>query len=169
MVNEAERVLAKVVGLPLWEVGRAATILWLQFGDRVAAPTAGSPERMTGRFALHVSCPWRIRGPDGLITGFSDMWEPADPGAAEHFDAGRPGDAVADRELRNWMERHGPLAVETVVPDACGGFALELSKGFALEVFADGVAAEQEHWRMLQPGHTELGHFVVRGTGGKFE
>ena len=31
-----------------------------------------------GEFALHVQCPWRIEGPEGVVTGRSDLWEPAE-------------------------------------------------------------------------------------------
>jgi len=28
---------------------------------------------------LHVQCPWRLEGPRGIVTGRSDLWQPADP------------------------------------------------------------------------------------------
>ncbi len=29
-------------------------------------------------YALHIQCPWRIEGPEGIVTGRSDLWEPAE-------------------------------------------------------------------------------------------
>jgi hypothetical protein len=28
--------------------------------------------------ALHVQCPWRIEGLDGIVTGRPDLWEPVE-------------------------------------------------------------------------------------------
>lgn len=169
MIDETRDALSPLRGLPLWDAGRAATMLWLQLGERVSAPTSRDPERITGDYALHIQCPWRISGRDGIVTGAADMFAPADPNLPEwEFDADRPGTSIADRELRRWIDSyaHRPLAVVGIEVDRCGGFVLKLSEGFAFEVFPDAVGTDPEHgehWRLLQPGR-ETRHFVMRGA-----
>src|SRR5262245_19064288 len=63
--------LSQIVGLPLTAVHRAADMRTFQFGH-LRPVDRGS----VGDFALHVNCPWRIEGPDGIITGRLDLWEP---------------------------------------------------------------------------------------------
>ena len=169
MIDETRDALAPLRGLPLWDAGRAATMLWLTLGERVSAPTERDPDRITGEFALHVQCPWRISSRSGIVTGSADMYVPAGPDIPEwEFDANRPGNAVADRELRRWIDSyaHRPLAVVGVDVDRCGGFSLKLSEGFAFEVFPDRVAVDpryDEYWRLFQPA-LEARHFVMRGA-----
>ena len=39
MIDEVRDALSLLRGLPLWDAGRAATMLWLQLGDRMSAPS----------------------------------------------------------------------------------------------------------------------------------
>lgn len=70
MIDEVRGALSPLQGLPLWDAGRAATMLWLQLGDRIHTPTSRDPERITGDFALHLQCPWRMQRssyPPGIV------------------------------------------------------------------------------------------------------
>src|SRR6266849_1572963 len=63
--------LSQIIGLPLTATRRAADMRTFQFGT-LRPVDRGS----VGDFALHVQCPWRIEGPDGIVTGRMDPWEP---------------------------------------------------------------------------------------------
>lgn len=171
MIRDA---LAPLLGLPLWAAGRAATMLWLQFGARVSAPTKRDPTRITGEFALHLQCPWRISGRDGIVTGSGDMFVCADPNAPESsFDPGRPGNAVADMRLRDWIGSHAncPLVVVGIDIDRCGGLRLQLTELFSFEAFPCSIGLNEdasEHWRFLRPGD-DSPHVVMRGSRGEHE
>jgi hypothetical protein len=143
-------------------------MLWLSFGAHVHAPTRLSPERITGEFALHMQCPWRVSGVGGVVAGSSDMLVPADPDDAA-FDSGRPGAALGDAHLLRWLDAHAgaPLLVTGVQIDRCGGFVLQLSEEFAFEVFPDASTApddEREQWRLFEPARGTP-HFVVSNRG----
>jgi hypothetical protein len=167
MTGEIRDALAPLHGMPLWRAGRAATMLWLSFGRRVHAPTLRHPERITGEYALHLQCPWRVSGPNGVVTGSADMFVPSDPDMpAWAFDAECPGNALADFALGRWIDCYvrQPLVVIGIDVDRCGGFCLALSEGFAFEAFPNSRAdgAESEYWRLLKPAE-ETRHFVMRG------
>jgi len=34
-------------------------------------------EGTVGEYALHVQCPWRVEGPEGIVAGRLDLWQPA--------------------------------------------------------------------------------------------
>lgn len=170
MITTIRNALLPLKALPLWSAGRAADMLWLQLGRHVPAPTARSPDRIVGEYALHVMCPWRVSGASGIVAGSSDLFVPADPDVPdEEFQWDRPGATIVDVHLGQWIDSHAatPLRVTGVEVDRCGGFVLALEKEFALEVFPDESArpqGDQEQWRLLQPGRgTEHFVFCTRG------
>ena len=156
--------------MPMWAIGRAADMLWVQFGREVSAPTARDPDRTTGEYALHVQCPWRLSGTAGVVAGSNDIYVPADPDIDEaDFRWDRPGASIGDERLRRWIEAHAaaPLIVQAVEIDRCGGFVLRLQQDFAFETFPDATSTPhdiREHWRLLQPGR-DARHFVLLNQG----
>jgi len=84
--------LSRIIGLPLAAVRRAADMRTFQFGT-LRPVGRGS----VGDFALHIQCPWRIEGPEGIVTGRSDLREPAEAGAPidENWDYETSPDRVA--------------------------------------------------------------------------
>jgi hypothetical protein len=97
------------------------------------------------------------------------MYVPATPDDTDEFQWDRPGSALADHRLNDWIRDHeaDPLEVLGVDSDRCGGFTLDLGGGFAFEVFPEASLYEyepREQWRLLSPGK-ETAHFVVLDTG----
>src|SRR5262245_34261091 len=66
---EIESRLSPLIGKRLSIARRAADMRVLHFGD-VRAVDEGT----VGEFALHIQCPWRIDGPEGIVTGRTDLW-----------------------------------------------------------------------------------------------
>jgi hypothetical protein len=170
MIDLISKALAPLHGLPLWDAGRAANILWLQVGAPVPAPTSRDPQRITGQYALHLQCPWRVSCATGVVAGSSDLYVPFNPEADEDaFQWDRPGDAMVDAHLERWIRAHAtaPLTVSGIEVDRCGGFVLQLSQDFAVEVFPDASSEPhdvREQWRLLQPAQ-DAPHFVLMNQG----
>ncbi len=120
-----------------------------------------------GDFALHIQCPWRVEGPEGIVTGRLDLWEPLESSTV--FDADswhyEKSPNLQDFLMDQWLKRHGPsLVVEGVDGDECGGASIRLGKGFRLELFPAGTCSED--WRLFRP-RSDDSHFVV--SGGRVE
>src|SRR5215212_7371991 len=112
--------------MPLWGAGRAADLLWLQFGDRRRVPAGddGGEEREVGELALHVACPWRLRDDERVLVGSGDLLTPADPDEdPETFDWDQPGASWLDIRLGEIQaaDAAAPPVVESVAADALGG------------------------------------------------
>lgn len=171
MIVTIQAALAPLRGLPLYNIGRCAGMLWVQFGPPRRVPSRLNPERMLGEYALHLQCPWRISGTTGILTGSSDLFVPADPMADEEmFRWDKPGDAVVDLHLRRWISTHATelLVVERSSVDRCGGFVLSLSQEFAIEVFPDASAERhdsREQWRSFRTEGEDSKHFVWLNHG----
>ena len=170
MIQALENSLAPLREMPLWGAGRAADMLWLQFGARVGAPMARDPNREVGEYAVHVMCPWRLSGSSGVITGQNDMYVPADPDVDESdFRWDKAGSSIVDHQLRRWIQAHeqAPLRVVDISVDRCAGFILRFRHGIAFEIFPDAFSMPhdtREHWRIFEPGR-ETPHFVVNNHG----
>jgi hypothetical protein len=171
MIATIQAALAPLCGLPVYNIGRAAGMLWVQFGTPRRVPSRLDLERVLGEYALHLQCPWRVSGATGVLTGSSDLFVPADPMADEGmFRWDKPGDAVVDLLVRRWVSAHAakPLVVERVSVDRCGGFALSLSQEFAIEVFPDASAEPhdvREQWRLFRTEGDDERHFVWLNHG----
>jgi hypothetical protein len=167
------RALAPLVGLPVASTHRAADMRIFHFGALRPAPRGGT----IADYGLHIQCPWRLEGPEGLVTGRSDLWEPrsgTDIAAPEFdwdaWDYERDGNLQDERigplfptldvETRKQLSPPGALRVESVEADALGGAVLQLSRGYRLVIFPAGSAGE--YWRLLPPDE-EQRHFVVGG------
>lgn len=191
-----EEKLQALIGLSLWDCGRAVDLQWFALGGPIQIPDpwpahlearkrgeASSPPprsaslreamrpgiatRTVGEYALHVQCPWRFTGPDGILTGSGDLYSPAgsEPRTIlEGFDWKRPGVTRLDERVAAlFSERGGELVVREVRADAVGGLVADLGADHTLEVFPHGTAS-REFWRLFRPGIDEE-HFVVTSHG----
>jgi hypothetical protein len=149
--------LSQIVGLPLTAARRAADMRTFQFG------TLRSVERgSVGDFALHVQCPWRIEGPDGIVTGRLDLWEPVEDNAPfdESWDY-ETAPNLQDARLERWLAgNETALVVKGVDADKFGGAAISLGQDFVLRLFPAGTRGED--WRLFRP-KTGGPHFVIIG------
>ena len=139
------------------------------FGARRKRVNRRGDEVEIGDYALHIQCPWRIYGADGIVVGSEDRRYPAVESVALH-DFDPDSDAAEVRcevNIKAWLTKHAadPLRVEQVETDSLGGFRLRLTHGDVLEaVPVDSCRGEySERWRLFRPGSE--GHFVVTGYG----
>jgi hypothetical protein len=149
--------LSQIVGLPLSAMRRAADMRTFQFGT-LRPVDRGS----VGEFALHVQSPWRIEGPDGIVTGRLDLWEPVEDDAP--FDENwnyEKSPNLQDARLEQWLaENEGALVVKSVDADEFGGTVISFSQGFVLRIFPAGTRGED--WRLFRP-RTGAPHLVISG------
>jgi hypothetical protein len=145
-------------------------MLWLQLGERRMRPDVQLGRREVGAYALHVSCPWRLVGPEGVVVASGDLFTPADPLAdLEDFEWDATGANWCDVRLQAFIvaTADAPLAVSVVSADELGSLRLSFGDQFVFDIFPDSSYAahvESEFWRLLQPG-SGAPHFVVGSEG----
>ena len=175
MKNEQKDIiehLQPIIGLKLSIARRAADLRNFQFG-KIKAVKNGS----VGEYALHIQCPWRIEGPDGIITGRSDLWEPAIDNPDLDWDTWsyESGENLQDKKIKDLMGTYDPdtrsylnnnneLFVENVQVYVYGIVNIVLSGGYKIILFPDG--SREEDWRFFRPDTNEP-HFVI--CGGRIE
>jgi hypothetical protein len=153
--------LSQIVGLPLTAARRAADMQTFQFG-----PLRPVDRGSVGDFALHVQCPWRIEGPDGIVTGRLDLWEPVEENAPFNENwSYEESPNLQDARLERWLaECEGSLVVKSVDADEFGGASIRFDRGFVLRMFPAGTRGED--WRLFRP-KTGTAHLVI--SGGRVE
>ena len=145
--------LQSLVGLPLGRIGRAADLLWVQFGALRELPGRNGGTKTVGEWALHIQCPWRVTLSSRIVIARGDCFRQAD--SDEPYDWDATGESRFDRlaaHLNHQLEASAPRVVKVAV-DAVNGFSLDLDGGYTFDVFpAESTESDTEHWRFFQPG-----------------
>jgi hypothetical protein len=129
-----------------------------------------------GQYALHVQCPWRIDGPEGIVTDRSDLWEHIsgktmtdewEPGIEDNIQDVRIGSLFGsyDAKTHAHVNSSAGLVVESVHASDIGDLNIRLSGGYRLILFPDGSIGEA--WRIFEPGKG-VPHFVLEDGRGYF-
>ena len=187
--DEIKQHLSSLIGLPLSIARRTADLFVLQFGTirevegGIKVGKRVGEKGSVGDFALHIQCPWRLEGTDGIITGRGDLYR--SPLTGEYFDDVlddntfyKQGKNLQDKKIGELLQGVDPitgsymnttklLIVETVDADNFGGATICLSGGYRLVLFPYSSLGDED-WRLLQPRTSEK-HVVVSGSHIEFE
>lgn len=136
MKEEFESALARLLGLPTWGSYGAADMACFQFGAVVRGVASSGKRKgeptVSGEYALHIQCAWRLRCVEGILVARRDYYYPAGDGPYEglkDFDLESPRPNRREERLAAFRERHAgdPARVESVAADEVGGFRLALA------------------------------------------
>ncbi|MFI5104335.1 MAG: hypothetical protein ACHP79_05365 [Terriglobales bacterium] len=164
-----EHAVAPLVGMPLWDSGRAADLEWFIFGEhRTIKDFRGEP-REVGEYSLHVQCAWRITQGGRVLVGSRDLYYPAGyrdqtQEIPRNFNWDVQGGNRRDELIAALFEHGGKqYRVTGFQAGAAGAITFALENDMALEIFPDD-ALPGEHWRLFRTGEDDP-HFVVTGRG----
>lgn len=132
--------LSDLVGMPMWAVGRAASLVWIQFGDRLVAKSPLGHTREVGTYALHIDCPWSWRRDHEVL-------------------------ADNDTDLEQLQKLAStPIICKGVSAFETGSFVMRFENGTKLMVSVDDDPDADEYWRLFEPA-IDSPHFVVGPRG----
>lgn len=172
---------APLIGLKWAIARRAADMRVLHFGQITAGekrtPRGSTRQFSQGEYALHIQCPWRIESLDGIVTGRTDLFEPADAEAEIDWDTWdyEEEENLQDRQIgkllggyddgtRSFVNQTERFVVEEILADQFGGMTITLSGNYRIVLFPSG--SQGEDWRLFQPNNLNS-HFVI--CGGRIE
>jgi hypothetical protein len=169
VMNKHEKALQVLMNLPLRRIGRAADMLWLQFGEWREVPSRKGGTRQVGEWALHIQTPWNFVRESRILVGTRDLYYYADS-SAEYADSGPEFDWKKDGESRfdrytatlNQELECTPPVVSRIVCDSVGAFTLWLGDDLTFSVFPNCASSSPdfEFWRLFRPS-TDHPHYVV--------
>jgi hypothetical protein len=165
--SSATEALQPLVGLRLSIARCAADMRVFHFGEiRPHRNGRGA----VGEYALHVQCPWRLVGADGLITGSDDLYQPPSSDAEINQDDPQSG-CLQDVRLAallggydtitsSHINATDKLVVVAVRADQYGSAEIIFSGDVSLQLFP--ASSTGENWRFFGD---ETDHFVIEGGG----
>lgn len=157
------RALGEVEGRPFTAIGRAATLVWLTFGEDAPWVDPRGERRMRRASSLHLQCRWRLTYGAAAVVQEGDLFLPGARAGAAFEAGGEIGTARFDDRAGVVMRAVAadvPVVEQVWIGDEFD-LRLTLSTGMSLEVFPSGRRG-REDWRFL--GSADGGrHCVVEG------
>lgn len=158
-IQEIRNTLQVIVGLPLRITRLAADMRGFHFGT-ITEDEKGS----YGEYALHVQCSWRLEGPNGIITGYQDLWEPKNEEDWDENWCYYKQENLQDAKIKEWMGGYDErtrspintgdrLFVELVHVFPSGDLFIRLSGGYNIVTFMN--SSRDEAWRFFKPESDE--------------
>jgi len=169
MKEEVEKTLKVLIGLPLRDSGRSASLQWFDFGSNLTTVPMQIGETTTdGEYVIDTECAWHIARPNGIIVGSRDRLYPAGEDPYKdllEFEWDKPGVNRCDEKIKKLFEerKNNPLFVQSLEANNWGGLKINLSENYTFEIFPDGSVGE-EYWRFYNSS-TSSHHFVVTSQG----
>ncbi|HEX3053674.1 MAG TPA: hypothetical protein VHP83_23650 [Aggregatilineaceae bacterium] len=169
MQERIKEALSVLIGLPLYDAGRASDLEWFHFGSQRTI-TYPRGTKTVGEYALHVQCSWRIATTEQVIVASRDLYYPPnnDRNIPDDFDWDVHMGNRHDQRMALFLENlvSAPLRVAVIEVGLAGNLKLFFSGTCALEIFPDDsfTDSSSEHWRFFRPGDIK-NHFVVTGFG----
>ncbi|HEV8492919.1 MAG TPA: hypothetical protein VGR76_11640 [Candidatus Angelobacter sp.] len=160
--------MTPLVGMPLWDAGRAADLLWLAFGQRQTIQDFRGKPREVGEYALHVQCAWRFAQNEKVLVGNRDLYYPRGyknprEEIPRDFNWDVQGANRCDEVLATlFAGGTKQFVVQRVETRQAGELALLLEGGLTLQIFPND-SLEGEHWRLFRPG-SDAPHWVYTGN-----
>jgi len=167
--QQVENVIAPLIGIALWDAGRAADLVWLAFGQRKTIPDFQGNPREVGEYALHVQCAWRFVQGETVVAGNRDLYYPRGyKNQRDKFPKAFNWDVQgANRcdEMLAALFAGGArqFVVQQFEVGQAGEFALQLAGDLTLQIFPND-SLEGEHWRLFRPD-SNAPHSVFTGKG----
>jgi hypothetical protein len=158
--EQIEEELKELLGQPLIEIGRAANLLWLSFGEKITVIDRNGHEKVKSKFSLNIQCSWRLIKENRIIVASKDIYLPRTNSKERDFDWDNVGANRFDEKIEEFKKQEMlNIVVSKISADEYGGVKLHFKTGEVLDVFPDD-SLEDEFWRLIISGK-ESKHFVV--------
>ncbi|PKT71906.1 hypothetical protein CW362_16785 [Streptomyces populi] len=157
--------LRELEGRPFTAIGRAATLVWLTFGDDVPWVDHRGEHTVHPEMSLHLQCRWRLLNGVSTVVQEGDLHAPGARAGARFEAGGEIGTSRFDDRVKTVMQlvaADAPVVDHVRIGDEFD-LQLMLSSGMSLEVFPAG-RPEREDWRFLSPGEGRPHYVVENGS-----
>jgi hypothetical protein len=163
IIKDIEKNLSILINTELSDIGRAGNMLWMAFGNDVAVTDFFTKQQRTvSKYALHVSCAWRIFYNDEIIVASRDFYILREDINNEDTDWDVLGNNRFDIKVSEIIKKIKvtPIHVIEIHADMLGGFSISFDNGYVMDVFPDD-SLKEEYWRFFHNDNKESPHFVV--------
>lgn len=150
--------IIKIQNEPMFNLGRAADLLWIHFGKKIVVKNHRGVEVEKGEYAIHLQCPWRFVENSKLILGSRDIYVPREGIQDSEFNWDTFGMSIFDEKVKTFLEELTPIVVSNVTVDEIGTLKIQFENGLVFEAFPESSQIS-EYWRFINNKTKE--HTVV--------
>lgn len=142
------RILGELVNEKIFDIGRAADLLWIHIGEKILVKNYKGLDVEKGSYAIHVQCPWRIIHHGKLVLGNMDIYRHKDSIVESEFDWSEIGNSVFDEKIEKIKNEVLPIKVNDYILDAIGSLKLICEDEIIFEVTPNS-SGKIEFWRYI--------------------
>jgi hypothetical protein len=171
VIDNINKILQDIVGLPMNPTTRAANMQMFSFGAiiniNLNSPKKGLISKSVGEFALHLQCPWRLTNENEIIVGNGDLYQQADEKADydENYDYLTFNANLRDVKLDKLI-KDKTIKIISAKADKFGGLEICFDNNITLTVFPDLASkADNENWRLIDFRSGKSKHLESWTTG----
>lgn len=143
MNKKAFKLINKIQGMCMSDLGRAANMVWFSFS---------SHQSQCETYALHIQCSWRLRKKNRIYVACRDLYTPRTGwrGNIDCFDWDVSGKNRYDQQAAKLKEYSDaiPIIVDYIELNSTGDLRIGLSDEFVIELFPDN-STHKENWRFF--------------------
>jgi len=164
-LRETQLALRELEGQPFTAIGRAATLVWLTFGDDLPWVNHRGEHTVLPQNYFHLQCRWRLSRGAAVMVQKGDLFVPGARADAGFAAGGAIGTARFDDRVETvtrFIAAEVPVVERVRVGDEFD-LQLTLSSGMSLEVFPS-ARKEREDWRFLSSAEGRPHYVVENGS-----
>jgi len=157
-----ENILNSLVGLEFSGSSRTANMECFKFGE-----LTNEGNKIFGKFALHIQCPWRITNSEEIIVASDDLFEQPE-NLTEYipeFDWDKPNGNYRDQKLKEFFENNSNKVLKTEL-NLYGDLNITFEKEIKLTLFPSlsKKSDYSEYWRIFESSK-DSNHYVFSAMG----
>lgn len=149
MKKTVRQALMPLVGLPLRNISRSGNMLCVHFGNTYAIPDRGGTTQAVPEWTIQIQCAWRVSQGTRIVIAYRDFYYSDIPLSNLAVMSKSRFNVVLDSLCAEFEAM--PPVVGAVEADDTGGFSVQMSHDYKLEVFPSESPESGKHWRVFQP------------------
>jgi hypothetical protein len=162
-----EDVLNSLVGLEFSGSSRAVNMECFKFGE-----LTNEGDKVFGKFALNIQCPWRITNSEEIIVASDDLFEHPENLTEydQEFDWDKPNGNYRDLKLKDFFENNSHKVMKAEL-NLYGDVIITFEKEVRLTLFPSLSKKSEysEFWRIFESRNEHSKHYVYTTMGKEFD
>ncbi|AUG56732.1 hypothetical protein [Acetivibrio saccincola] len=145
----------KLIGIHMTNIGRAADMLWIQYGNFITAKNYKGEEVRKSEYAIHVQGPWSFMQNENILLSSNDILELGNKKGEKQL---KEDNVLFDDKCEKFIKKVLPVTVRDVDISEDGSLNILLSKNLRFQAITD-KNKKNEYWRFIDNNKKE--HLVI--------
>ena len=149
-----------LIGTKFQHISRCCELVCMGFGDMHSHVNSKGVSKMRAKYALDISCPFRILKNATIIVGSDDLFIPSSAKADEPVNLDISNSVLFDEKVTDINNTIDNEYVTEIKLEPCGDLQIKLST-LVIQLFV--ATADYEAWRLFETDSKNR-HLVAKGS-----